>query len=388
MNIKEGFTLLENELSGLRETLENRLRLDEIERGYSGLARQHSGFGRWLMKLRSMFGCGEQLGEVGGLYRMIGQTGKNEVEINFQDDGKLLESWIGAYRSTLKRTGGANEVTPEYVEELCGTELADRAFLSRVEKEPSLAGRLGGFTELDSAVRNQLERELSRVEKELERREGMYEDELCAPDYQEEREKAENIELLLSATYELSRMRKRCGMATERTEGVREELERRLKVIEAEQNREQKKPRFEWEDKARLPVPEEERAELAREGKPRGEERPKREEKPKYLAMISEAKDHLMEIGERYSSQEIMGIGGIRELFAAKESYYRSIQACGGAACYEVVENLLRDIYTSERKKIERFVRQNEHGPMDEVTIRKAAHYRRLMDAWEKRLDS
>jgi hypothetical protein len=386
------------------ETLEHVMeRIEKKSRVRCEIGSDDSGEGR-LMRKRSLFDCAEKLAEVSRFYGMIRERKRALRDGSSGDEGKLLDSWIGIYKNTLKRMSGSEKVTPEYVEALSRAELAEGTFIARAENETKLAKRLGGFMELDSAVRVQLGRELSRVEAELERREQIYEDELRAPEYSEGGRNRDNLELLLGGAYELAKMRKRCGLGVERTEMIRQEVERRLRVGEAKERLEnnRQKPEF-WcepspapennpkmylgDDKAvgdRRPMRE------GRDDNKGGEERrPAQEGRADYSRLISEARSHLAEIygrysGGRQSARGVIGIGGIREIFAARDSYYNSLRLMGGKVPTDEIEDMIGEIYSHDKEEIDEFIRQNGRGSLDEETIREAAYYRKVMDSWER----
>lgn len=369
--------------------------LGELEKRYSLLAKEHCSLRQRLSGKIGLFGCAEERERVRRLYGLLKERDAATKKGNLADEEKLLDSWIRIYKSSLGRLSGENKITPGYVEEICNIELADKDMIFGAREEPILAKKLGGFAELDSAVRSQLERELLRVERELDRREMIFESELSEPDYAAgagqdwQKGNKENLELLLAGAYELSKMRKSCGLGTEKTEAVISELKDRLKRGSVEDRLLRKENSGQYPEQLKgPPIMDSQKGDLyndfghkEKESQRRGDEN--------YRSIIREAKSRLAEIAGENSDEGIISRGGIIKLFSARDSFYDKLgkdvmDVINGPS--KEIEAMIEDIYNHDRGEIERFIERNSHGRIGEAKIRQAAHYRQIIDEWERRL--
>ncbi len=353
--------------------------IEGLRKGYSSLARKHSCLRGRLVGKRGLFDCAEQLDEAERLGREIRKMSDRPDYGRAEEDARLIDSWMGIYRNAFARISGQEEITPEYVDELCSIELAEASLLERAGGNPSLAKRAGGLRELDSIVRGQLERELSRVEIELDKRGRMYGDELGQPDYMAGGGKRDNLELMLAASYELSRMRKRCGLEIGESERVRKEVERRLMAEDVEEKRDEKLDENRHGPGRRF----EERISDFIQGEEK-EPRPAQQQRSSDERRIAETLDRFMEIWRMSPGGRVMDIGSINELFRERDSCYATLRRDEGVLPVREIENAIMEIYYENKARIDEFVRENSRGSLDEERIRMAACYRMAMDTWDR----
>jgi hypothetical protein len=280
-------------------------------------------------------------------------------------DEKLADSWLQIYRNMVDYLSQENVIGPKHIENLGSFEAVSGYFMERMDDNPTLAKRVGGIGELEGVLRKLLSKEYLRIDKELERREGVLKETLEEYLTQEDAYgRVESYQALLGAVDEQIKLKKLCNGSLEEIVELRGVVKGKIEQERAVQKRMRASSK-----RVELYVEEVEAS----------------DNEQAYKEIIRKNEMRLNSIAGRVGEGGVLDGAYVRSLFEVRDSCYGSIAALGEKTPVKEIEEVIDMASERDKRQMLEFIRRCENRGAKEITQKGknlAEAYRRVLGVW------